>query len=447
MQSILIPDFLKFWGKAQPRQDAVSHFHPVAYHLLDVAAVTDALLAARPIARARAADLLGIPAEEAHRLLVVLAALHDLGKFAPAFQAKAPIHWPPALGALDIERVVGGRHTDDGYVLWTWSLAGWARERLWPAGTDVLQALAPAVFGHHGRPAGAQSPMPLEIQRFGKAGQAAALGCADAIISLLSPRPLAVEPSDGKDPRAASWWVAGLITIADWVGSGQQWFRYAAPHPDDPSLARYWGEAQESARQAVRLAGLVAPKAAVRRDFSSLTRVLDDPSPAQRWADETALPPGPLLLIIEDVTGSGKTEAAQMLVHRLMAEGRASGAYWAMPTQATANAMYERQAKALDRLFVDDADPKPSLVLSHGQQRLHEQFRATVLDAPGRDSPADNPEARLRTSDPETMPGAAACAAFLADDRRAALLADIGAGTVDQALLGILPSKFNAVRG
>src|SRR5690606_9644495 len=36
--------------------------------------------------------------------------------------------------------------------------------------------------------------------------------------------------------------------------------------------------------------------------------------------------------------------------------------------------------------------------------------------------------------------------AFLADNRRAALLADIGAGTVDQAIMGALPNRFNTVR-
>ncbi len=63
------------------------------------------------------------------------------------------------------------------------------------------------------------------------------------------------------------------------------------------------------------------------------------PSNGSIWS-ESALaetidfPDGPVLVLIEDVTGAGKTEAAQVIVHRLMATGRASGAYWAMPTQA-----------------------------------------------------------------------------------------------------------------
>jgi CRISPR-associated endonuclease/helicase Cas3 len=41
------------------------------------------------------------------------------------------------------------------------------------------------------------------------------------------------------------------------------------------------------------------------------------------------------------VTGAGKTEAAMMLAHRLMAAGLADGFFIAL-TMATANAMYGR---------------------------------------------------------------------------------------------------------
>ncbi|MGI8497905.1 MAG: HD domain-containing protein, partial [Gemmatimonadaceae bacterium] len=44
--------------------------------------------------------------DRARRLLVALVALHDLGKFAPGFQAKAPTYWPAALGACEPERIV-----------------------------------------------------------------------------------------------------------------------------------------------------------------------------------------------------------------------------------------------------------------------------------------------------------------------------------------------------
>jgi CRISPR-associated endonuclease/helicase Cas3 len=130
-----------------------------------------------------------------------------------------------------------------------------------------------------------------------------------------------------------------------------------------------------------------------------------------------------------------------MLVHRLLAGGRASGAYWAMPTQATANAMYARQADAIACLFDNVGDTLPSLTLGHGQSRLHAAYRRTVVRNP------DDARETLEFDEPaERENAAAACAAFLADDRRASLLADVGVGTVDQALLGVLPSRFATLR-
>jgi CRISPR-associated endonuclease Cas3-HD len=140
------PD-LTFWGKAQPREGAVTIWHPVAYHLLDVAAVADAILAVRPLALARAASLLGLEPAQARRLLVALIALHDLGKFGRGFQVKRPDLWPAALGPCRPDRVASTAHTVDGYALWRDVLRTTIGERLWPGGRRVLDALAPRLTG------------------------------------------------------------------------------------------------------------------------------------------------------------------------------------------------------------------------------------------------------------------------------------------------------------
>lgn len=430
------PDYLTFWGKARPGEGPGPAWHPVAYHLLDVAACAEAILRARPLARSRAAELLALDPVDAERLLVTLVGLHDIGKFAPGFQAKAPTLWPAALGRLQAR--AGARHTDDGYVLWRDTLLPMLGERIWRGGQDALQALALPVFGHHGRPLAAQHVADRSSESaFGRVGRQQAIECADAIVALLHPKPIAVAVPPTRTIDVAAWWIAGLVTVADWLGSNQRWFGYVDPAEE---MERYWVRTREQARAAVREAGLVAPRSAALRSFRELTRIEAPPTPAQDWASSVVLPPGPVLVILEDVTGSGKTEAAQMLVHRLMVNGRAAGAYWGMPTQATANAMYERQARALDGLFGDEST-RPSLVLAHGQAHLHERFRASVLGGNDAwDNQDDGP------SDEVAYSSSAACAAFLADDRRASMLADVGAGTVDQAFLSVLPSRFNTVR-
>ena len=59
---------LEFWGKAQAADGDAVTWHPVAYHLLDVAAVADEMLTMRPHTRGRAAWLLGISEPNVHRL-------------------------------------------------------------------------------------------------------------------------------------------------------------------------------------------------------------------------------------------------------------------------------------------------------------------------------------------------------------------------------------------
>ncbi len=53
-----LSDILSFWGKAQPGDGAPQSWHPAVYHLLDVAAVAEAILQNRPVTRSRAAKLL-----------------------------------------------------------------------------------------------------------------------------------------------------------------------------------------------------------------------------------------------------------------------------------------------------------------------------------------------------------------------------------------------------
>ena len=139
---------------------------------------------------------------------------------------------------------------------------------------------------------------------------------------------------------------------------------------------------------------------------------------------QTALPETPALVVIEDATGAGKTEAALIVASRMMASGKANGLFFALPTMATANGMLARLETATPALF----DGAPTLALSHGRARQSKAFRQIM----GRDG-----------SNPEAGPH---CGAWLADDRRRILLADVGVGTIDQALLAVLPTRFNGLR-
>lgn len=58
-----------------------------------------------------------------------------------------------------------------------------------------------------------------------------------------------------------------------------------------------------------------------------------------------------MLAIIEDETGAGKTEAALLLAQRMLAAGKGRGLLFALPTMATADAMFARNSQIAGQLF------------------------------------------------------------------------------------------------
>lgn len=157
------------------------------------------------------------------------------------------------------------------------------------------------------------------------------------------------------------------------------------------------------------------------------------PTPLQVHAEKMDLPIGPQLHIFEDGTGSGKTEAATLCAYRLIQAELAEGIFVALPTMATANAMYVRMAEVYHNIFAKGS--RPSLVLAHGSRHLSQRFLKSInLE----DIPHKN---YFKEESAE-----ASCSAWLADNRKKAMLAATGIGTIDQALLAILTSKHQSLR-
>jgi len=73
-----------------------------------------------------------------------------------------------------------------------------------------------------------------------------------------------------------AWQLAGLTTLADWIGSRQAWFPYVAPQAVADPAAYLWNRALPQAMQAIGTAGLgatgVAPFQGLRRLFPGITR-------------------------------------------------------------------------------------------------------------------------------------------------------------------------------
>lgn len=436
-----------YWGKAQPRDcDQAAKWHPLAYHSLDVAACGAALLRARPGLLRALARLSGLSEATARDWLLVALALHDIGKFAECFQIKSQCIRSETATR---DRLSGQLSEDPGHGsvgAAVWSELTDTEERFWqdllsrlPSGDayEILHSWVAAAFGHHGRPVGCANGLDNLISDASRAdAQAFVVACLELLPVAGLPLPAKV---CARSAKQASWLVAGIVMLADWIGSRQEgWFEYHAP---TLALDDYWAEAQRRAGRAVAAAGVSRPQVAASFTLSDALAELTDAhhaataSPLQSWVIESFAPRGQTLLVIEDLTGSGKTEAALMAAHRLMRNGSAGGLYWALPTMATANGLYARLRQSYRRLFADPA--LVSLVLAHGKSRFNDDFRRSVL-------PAERME--RATSDADGITASAQCAAWIADDRRKTFLADVGIGTVDQALLSVLPVKHAPMR-
>ncbi len=430
----------RYWGKARrpDSQEDGNSSHLLVYHSLDVAAVGKVLLEQHPFLLARLAAAMELPPDIAKRWCMFLLGLHDLGKFAESFQQlRSDLReqlWP---GEAIRKKTYSLRHDSLGMLLWQQHL----KTALFPEPDEVIEDflldalphwLAP-VFGHHGWPPNGNDRIKNHFRDF---DQDSALQFARHWQALIKPDfETVIEKATGEGwverQKEASWLLAGIAVLADWIGSNTDFFSYQSePMP----LADFWHhQALPSAERAIESLKLQPPSVARDKSLRDLFDYIDTATPLQQTCAEWPLAVEPQLFILEDVTGAGKTEAALMLAHRLISAGEAEGLYIGLPTMATANAMYERMAKVYQSFYQGEA--KPSLILSHGARHLSKAFQQSLLDT----------ESDAGSYGKEESIGAQ-CNRWLADNRKKALLADVGIGTIDQALLGVMPARHQSLR-
>ncbi len=429
-----------YWGKAEHQGD---RFHLLPYHCLDVAAVGFAVLKKIPALKRRMAQLTGMDEEVLVQWLLVLLALHDLGKFLDAFQQLRP----DILQRLQNREKIsnsGVRHDTLGYFFWREEILPYFRElgilakkQTRTATPDVaaLDAWMCAATGHHGVPHEEQN---IRIQDFmhKECDVDAAKEFVREIFSLFGVEDQAFPEVDVDKAKISSWWIAGFIVLCDWLGSSRKAEEFCG---QVMPLAKYWDDAVAWADGVVSASGIVPAEVnthfTIMDLFAGKNLQVSDVTPLQRVSTEQQIGSGPQLFILEDVTGSGKTEAAVVLVSLLMSRGLADGVYFGLPTMATSNGMYRRMSKVYRRLFSPKSNP--SCVLAHSARELSEEFRKSMQVREGADS---------QDYKDGSVPAGAYCSAWLADSRKKALLADIGVGTVDQAVLGVLPSRHQSLR-
>lgn len=396
-------------------------------HCLDVAAVLETLLQQPTIRRrlARAADWADLDATTIARL-AFLAFIHDLGKCAAGFQAKAR----PGSGQAIIGHLAALRPFSDETLgpelhrlIDATSLHAWAGEAI----EDYLLA----VFAHHGKtpeltfsPGSDRRILRSWQERDGEPLRQLAGLIEAGRVSF----PEAFSQTSGQPPAAPEFQhlFAGLLMLADWIGSSSDWFAFAAPN--DPPRLPVAREKAAAALAAIRFAP--PPPSAALPSFEAQFDV-PRPRAAQEKIDRLSLPDEQgSIVLLESETGSGKTEAALRWASRLIEAGLVDGCYFAVPLRSAAVQLHGRMHRWLEATYGDDA-PEPLLAVpGYFRMGTAEGWRL--------------PEHRVQWSDAD--PEDRRFARWAAEQPKRYMAAAFAVGTIDQALLGALAIKHAHLR-
>ena len=363
-------------------------------------------------------------------------ALHDLGKFDLRFQLKAPdavtLVWP-SLQKLDHGLSPKEINTfDHGHAGLAWANLEFAQ---WLGADDASRVLwegwrpwLTAVTGHHGdysqpRMEGLQLDTDEALIEHDRQARHTYVAALEHLF--LTPCGLDLNTPPPACHAGAQALLAGFCSVCDWIGSNTEAFAYQKL---GPALPAYFDDRLQHTQQhdVLQRFGLIAnvkPYAGLRALLSA------GESPRGVQVEIDALPATPGLTLIEAPTGSGKTEAALAYAWRLMDAGVADSIVFALPTQATANAMLKR-AEA----FANQAFGEANVVLAHGKRQFNEAFQKLA-------------EGGRRVTAQGKIEAGVQCAQWLASSRKRVFLGQVGVCTVDQVLLSVLPVRHKFVRG
>jgi len=429
--------YYKYWGKARRREDGGYDYHLLPHHSLDVAAVGISWIKTNPTVRERLAVALSVDRDDRHLCdwLGFVLSLHDLGKFDLRFQTKVPEVrariWSDLAQedtALSEANVRGFDHGAAGYGRFVRQLAGdiFPKESI----EDSLDEWRPwiaAVTGHHGVvPQQAVWAQPATEPNVQAHDRDASCQWVLAVAKLFLGAGLSeyhVQPL----PDHCQPLIAGFCSVADWIASNEQFVRWVGTAQP---LDEYLAEATEHCRNTHILSTTGLSGRTVTGYTGVKTLLSRDMRPRQAQAVIDDLPAEPGLIIVEGTTGSGKTEAALAMAWRIIEAEGADSIVFALPTQATADAMLDRIEKLAPIIY---GSSDPNLVLAHGKAKYNELF--ANLKAGSRAHAAQ-----------EGDQAAVQCAEWISASRKRVFLGQIGICTIDQVLLSVLPVRHSFVR-
>ena len=418
-----------FWGKAKLAPDGtLQEWLPLAEHCNDVAATFRALTEL-PIIRHRLERATGTPLVQSHYdRLAVLALLHDIGKANLGFQGKNADPKAPRVGHIrEIAPLLGDLGARTAQAICIETLLNWFQPR------ESLEGFLIASWSHHG------TPIRFDVaDRIGTPSRwwqaRDGLDPFQAIKDLLVlahdafPGAFTSDTAPISKSPLLQHRFAGLVMLADWLGSHESFFPISRRKDFNP---------YDAAKRALWNVGL---------DTQTYQDILS--SRSLGFAELFGMPPTPLqaaiselpvgeannhLLILEAATGAGKTEAALARFFSLFEAGEVDGLYFALPTRVAARELYGRVYTYIEHTFPDSID-RPVVVLAvPGYARVDNISIKKIL-----------PDSFAQWVDDANQRKTERC--WAAEHPKRFLAATVAVGTIDQALLSALQTRHAHLR-
>lgn len=412
------------WAK-KAEVDTIEGWLPLLSHMSDTAEVAKILWdswASSVIKERIEKDLAGVVS--GRDLFIFLASVHDIGKASPAFQFREGYKTP------NVDRVLMDGLTSAGFTGSKHRLS--IRHEyvthciLVRYGVD--HSVAIVVGGHHGSQPDVSDLYKIKTEHKKIAGfksdewvhaQKELLSEALAISGVTLDTIKLVQLT-----KPVQVLLSGLVVMADWMASNEKHF------PLIPTSSFTATHSAKRAEEAFRYYDL-PPLWRAYGDALSLyeTRFnISTPYPVQEAVLRVA-EKSPNLMIIEAPMGEGKTEASLAAAELIASQRGCRGVYFALPTQATTNAMFDRVVKWVSGF--EPADAPYSARLMHGKAEYNDKYTSIKyrLCEDDSDAPVSNVQVH------EWFEGS-----------KKGILADFTVGTVDHILLAGLRRKHLTLR-
>lgn len=362
-------ELLALWGKKKAYENNQFYWLPVIAHLIDTGNIIKYLY--NNYLNNSQRTLLGTSITP--NLVSFLGYVHDIGKITPAFQEKASRPVNPELDKLlrmhlianyiNLPKLSFPEKTPH-------NLAG----EVFLENNHTLNLYFGAIIGaHHGQPE-AKREVQMQLLAYSEnygddAWQKLRLEALNYGLAKLNTNEIKTL-KEAQLTQQQAILLTGLIIMADWLASNEYYFPLIKPNQD-------FNDLDMNKRFKIGITKWAKEDQWLPNDIKNFTSYFKQhfdftPRPVQtQMLTDVASIKDPGLIIIEAPMGSGKTETALTASEILSVKKHKSGIFFALPTQATANAMFTRLEN-----WLACENGTQGLKLMHGKANLNHDYQA-----------------------------------------------------------------------